>query len=330
MLTVYTTMPSWHDRTPQEYRRRVVDVARWTEGAGFRGALIYTDNTLVDAWAAAQIAVDNTERFVPLVAVNPLDTHPFAVAKTISTLAFLHGRQVDLNLVTGGFSKHLSELGCELGHRERYDRLVEYGEVVRQLTAAPTAVTYTGKYYALDAATLSPPADPALAPGLFVSGASDDCRDAARVLDVGRLCYPHQIDTYQGDKPLAGCGIRLGVIARDDAAEAWRTANERFPSDASGEKLHEWAVGRIESHWHLKLSRDALRSHQPNGVYWLYPFRAYRTFCPYLVGTYADVGAMLRRYIALGVTTVILDEVVEHEDLHHTALALDHAYANAG
>jgi alkanesulfonate monooxygenase len=304
-------MPSWQDRTPREYRSRVVDVARWTEQAGFRGALVYTDNTLVDAWAAAHLAIDNTERFVPLVAVNPVDTHPFAVAKTISTLAFLHGRRVDLNLVTGGFSRHLSELGCELGHRERYDRLAEYGEIIRQLTAEPKAVTYTGKYYALDAAAVSPPADPALAPDLYVSGASDDCREVARRLGVGRLSYPHQID-------------------RDDAAEAWRVAHERFPSSESGEKLHEWAVGKVESHWHLKLSRDALRSHAPNGVYWLYPFRAYQTFCPYLVGTYADVGAMLQRYMALGVDTLILDEVVEHEDLHHITTALDHAYAQAG
>lgn len=330
MLTVYTTMPSWQDRTRQEYRRRVVDVARWTEQAGFRGALVYTDNTLVDAWAAAQLAIDNTERFVPMVAVNPVDTHPFAVAKTISTLAFVYGRRVDLNLVTGGFSKHLSELGCELGHRERYDRLAEYGEIIRRLTAAPTAVTYTGKYYALDAAAVSPPADPALAPDLYVSGASDDCREIAGLLGVDRLSYPHQIDSYQGDRPLAGCGVRLGVIARDDAQEAWRIAHERFPSSESGEKLHEWAVGKVESHWHLKLSRDALRSHAPKGVYWLYPFRAYQTFCPYLVGTYADVGAMLQRYIALGVSTLILDEVVEPEDLHHTTTALNHAYAQAG
>lgn len=112
-LNVYTTMPSRQERTPQEYRRRVIDVARWTEQAGFRGALIYTDNTLVDAWTVAGVAIENSERFVPLVAVSPVDAHPFAVAKTISTLAFLHGRRVDLNLVTGGFSKHLRELGCE-------------------------------------------------------------------------------------------------------------------------------------------------------------------------------------------------------------------------
>jgi alkanesulfonate monooxygenase len=330
VLNVYTTMPSWQERTPQEYRRRVIDVARWTEQAGFRGALIYTDNTLVDAWTVAGLAIENSERFVPLVAVNPVDAHPFAVAKTISTLAFLHGRRVDLNLVTGGFSKHLRELGCELGHRERYDRLAEYGEIITQLMAAPTAVSYTGKHYALDAAVVSPPADPALAPELYVSGASDDCREVARTLGVARLSYPHQIDSYQGDRPLDGCGVRLGVIAREDAGEAWRIAHERFPSSESGEKLHEWAVGKVESHWHLKLSRDALRSHAPQGVYWLYPFRAYQTFCPYLVGTYAEVGAMLQRYMKLGVSTVILDEVVEQSDLEHTTAALNHAYTLNG
>lgn len=72
------------------------------------------------------------------------------------------------------------------------------------------------------------------------------------------------------------------------------------------------------------------RSHEPRGVYWLYPFRAYHTFCPYLVGTHAEVGAMLKRYIALGASTLILDEPVEQADLEHTVTALNHAYAPAG
>ncbi|MEK8173444.1 LLM class flavin-dependent oxidoreductase [Streptomyces sp. M19] len=103
MVTVYTTCPSNHGRTAQEFRQRLADTARWTEDAGCRGSLVYNDNTLVDPWHAAQFAIDRTERFVPLVAVNPVYAHPFSTARTISTLGYLTGRRVDLNLVIGGF-----------------------------------------------------------------------------------------------------------------------------------------------------------------------------------------------------------------------------------
>ena len=44
MLNVYTTMPEWDGTAPAEYRQHVIEQARWTEEAGCRGALIFSDN----------------------------------------------------------------------------------------------------------------------------------------------------------------------------------------------------------------------------------------------------------------------------------------------
>ena len=43
-LELFATCPQSKDVAPAEYRRRVGEVARWTDRAGYRGILIYTDN----------------------------------------------------------------------------------------------------------------------------------------------------------------------------------------------------------------------------------------------------------------------------------------------
>ncbi|HEX8344573.1 MAG TPA: LLM class flavin-dependent oxidoreductase [Actinoplanes sp.] len=327
MVDVYTTCPSSHQWTPAEFRQRMTDVARWTEAAGCRGLLVYTDNTLVDPWAAAQYMIERTETLVPLVAVQPVYTHPFTVARMISTIGFVHGRMVDLNLVTGGFTEHLRALGCVLDHDERYDRLIEYGKVIRRLLTAAKPVTHLGDFYGLNGASVTPALPPELFPRIFVSGSSEACQDAQQALRATRLSYPRAIDEYRGDsRALDGTGIRLGIIARDTAAEAWAVAHRRFPSDEMGERLHDVAAGVVESQWHQKLSADAQTATPSDSIYWLYPFRTYKTFCPYLVGTYDEVADLLARYLDLGVATFILDVPTEEDDLHHATIALRRAH----
>ena len=81
-----------------------------------------------------------------------------------------------------------------------------------------------------------------------------------------------------------------------------------------------------DSHWHHKLSRLGEEEFSDEHPYWLGPFKNYRTFCPYLVGSYARVGEELRRYIALGFSTFILDIPKEEQDFHHIARAFDEAW----
>ncbi|MGW7362024.1 LLM class flavin-dependent oxidoreductase [Streptomyces sp. NPDC054841] len=320
---MYTTAPSSHGVTGTEFRQRAVDVARWTEAAGHRGLLVYTDNTLVDPWSVAQLLIERTESLVPLVAVQPLFRHPFDVARAISSLGFLYGRQVDLNLVTGGFAGHMRELGDVLDHDERYGRLVEYGRIVNKLLAGVRPVTHLGNHYGLNSAQLTIPLPPELTPRVYLSGSSDACVDAQQSLGAVRLSYPRAFADYAGTPDaLRGNGIRLGIIARDSAEEAWQIAQERFPSDELGEGLHDVAAGQVESRWHRNLSADAQRSHAPRDGYWLYPFRAYKTFCPYLVGSYEEVGRLLGQYVDLGITALILDVPREEDDLHHAGIAL--------
>src|SRR5262249_2971379 len=98
-LSVYTTCPPSQGTSPDRYAASVRDVSRWSEGAGCLGMLVYADNRLVDPWLVAQLVILATERLVPLVAVQPVYMHPYSVAKLMASLAGLHGRRVDLNMI---------------------------------------------------------------------------------------------------------------------------------------------------------------------------------------------------------------------------------------
>ena len=89
------------------------------------------------------------------------------------------------------------------------------------------------------------------------------------------------------ERPAAGVGVRVGVIARETEEEAWRVARARFPDDRHGQLRHQMAMKVSDSHWHRQLSERQPRRTQPRGSpYWLGPFNQGYTFCPYLVGSH--------------------------------------------
>ena len=72
MLEVYGTYPSVRGATPDSFVAPILDVARWSESAGMRGLLVFTDNDTMDPWAAAQFLLERTATLVPLVALTLL------------------------------------------------------------------------------------------------------------------------------------------------------------------------------------------------------------------------------------------------------------------
>jgi alkanesulfonate monooxygenase len=316
-VEVYTTAPASVQVDGPAYRRRLTDVSRWTDEAGCAGLLVYSDNTLIDPWLVAQLILEQTEHATPLVAVQPVYVTPYAAARMAATLTFLHGRPVHLNLVTGGSRQHLEALGdAGTAHDDRYERLTEYATIARRLFDSPRPVTFAGRYYQLQAASLPHRPPPPLSPRLVLSGSSEPAVACARSLGILRFAYPRPF----ADHPAGGpSGIRLGIIARPDSAAAWQAAHERFPGDPLGERRHSVVRRLSDSHWYAELSAEP--PDDVAGTYWLHPFRTYRTFCPYLVGDYDEVGAYLSGYLARGVASVILDVPADEDDLHHARLA---------
>ena len=317
-IDLYSTCPQSKDVPRADYARAVSNASRWSEEAGFRGMLIYTDNSIADPWVVAQHVISSTSSLRPLVAVQPMYMHPYAAAKLIASVALLHGRALDVNLVAGGFRNDLRALGDETPHDERYDRLVEYGSVLRLLLESERPVTFDGRYYRVANARLRPGIPPELRPSLLVSGSSPSGRAAARSLDAVAIRYPQP--AAEEDAPeLRGSlkhGIRVGIIAREHASEAWSVARSRFPASRDGAIAHQLAMKVTDSEWHRQLTANPDGGEEAANPYWLEPFKNYGTFCPYLVGSYSRVSEEVGRYLSLGVQTVITDIPREPDDLH--------------
>ena len=258
-IRVFTTCPQSKDGSSETYAARVAEIAGWSEDAGFHGMLVYTDNSLVDPWLVAQLILQETRTLSPLVAVQPAYMHPYAAAKLIASLAFLHGRRLDVNLVAGGFRKDLLALGDETPHDDRYERLVEYGAVIQGLLHATRPYTYEGRYYQVRNLTLRPAVPPALIPSFFVSGSSPAGLAAARALGATAVKYPQPAHEERSDSPrsegASQLGIRMGIVARETDEEAWQVAHDRFPGDRKGQLTHRLAMEVTDSHWHRQLSR---------------------------------------------------------------------------
>lgn len=320
-VEVFSTCPPSSGMDQRLYLRSVVDVARWSEEAGCRGILVYTDNGLVDPWLIAQIIIQNTTTLCPLVAVQPVYMHPYTVAKIVSTLGYLYGRRVYLNMVAGGFKNDLAALNDTTPHDRRYELLVEYTSIIKELLAGSSAVSYEGEFYRTDKLRLTPPLAPELFPGILLSGSSEAGLAAANALGATAVKYPkpaHEEKLSPGEA--VSLGIRVGIIARRDEETAWAVAHARFPEDRKGQLTHQLAMKVSDSQWHKQLSE--IRTETEKSPYWLVPFENYKTFCPYLVGSYERVGEELGRYFGLGHRSVILDVPPDGEELHETNIAI--------
>lgn len=324
-LELFSTCPASSDEEKGAYLRRVVEVARWSEQSGCKGILIYTDNRLIDPWLVAQVIIQNTEALCPLVAVQPVYAHPYSVAKMVASLAYLYGRRVYLNMVAGGFRNDLLALGDPTPHDRRYDRLIEYTAIVKSLLDGRAPVRFQGEFYRVHHLGLTPPLPGELRPGIFISGSSEAGRRAARALGAIAVEYPKPAEEYGLCEDTADSGIRVGVIARQLEEEAWAEAHRRFPPDRKGEIAHQVAMKVSDSAWHRQLSEMAEQSPVEADPYWLLPFQNYKTFCPYLVGSYDRVAEELARYLGAGFRSFILDIPPTEEELEHIGAVFSRA-----
>jgi alkanesulfonate monooxygenase len=177
-----------------------------------------------------------TERLKFLVAFRPGLLSPTLAAQMSSTFQRLSGRLL-LNVVTGGESAEQRQFGDFLDKDERYARTGEFLGVVRALFRGET-VSFEGSHLRVEQARLAKLPDPV--PTIYFGGSSKAAGPvAAEHTDVyltwgeppaqvaGKLAWIRSL------KPDMRFGIRLHVITRDTAEQAWAEA-DRLLSHVSG------------------------------------------------------------------------------------------------
>ncbi len=245
-VELISTCPESAHVPTEDYLERVTETARWCEEAGHAALLVHSDHRLLDPWVVAQIILASTQALRPVVSVQPLYMHPYAVAKKVGSLARLFGRSPDLNLVAGGFRSDLLALDDATRHDDRYRRLVEYGSIVRLLLSSDDPINFDGDFYRVHKPRALAALPVEQQPSFFVAGTSTAGREAAAALGaraVGQLGL---------DEGGVEC-VRLGIVAREDEEIAWETARARFPGGRGSALQQRLEVSLGDSRWQQDL-----------------------------------------------------------------------------
>jgi alkanesulfonate monooxygenase len=206
-------------------------IARSAEQLGFTAALTPTSSWCEDAWVMTAGLSQVTERFKFLVAFRPGLMSPTLAAQMAATYQRISRGRLLLNVVTGGDDAEQRRFGDHLGKDARYRRAAEFLHVVRELWSGE-AVSFTGEFIDVQGAQIVPAAT---WPEIYLGGSSQPAIEVAAAYADVYLTWgeppgavAEKLERVREQAKAAGrelrFGIRLHVIARDTAVEAWAQA----------------------------------------------------------------------------------------------------------
>ncbi|WFE65510.1 LLM class flavin-dependent oxidoreductase [Micromonospora sp. WMMD714] len=293
-------------------------IARTAEQLGFVGALTPTGAWCEDAWLTTAMLSEVTERLKFLVAFRPGLLSPTLAAQMAATFQRLSGGRLLLNVVTGGEAVEQRSYGDFLDKDARYARTDEFLHIVRALWRGET-VDHAGAHLRVEGARLSRVPDPV--PPVYFGGSSAAAGPvAARHSDVYLTWgeppaqVAEKLDRIRAVAAGVGrelrFGIRLHVIARDTAEQAWAQAGRLLDGiDAADVRAAQEGLRRSESEGQRRMlalhggSRDALEV-APN--LWA-GFGLVRGGAgTALVGSHTEIADRIAEYHALGIDEFIL------------------------
>jgi alkanesulfonate monooxygenase len=234
----------------------LAQVARAAEQLGFTGVLTPTGTWCEDAWLITAALIRETQRLKFLVAFRPGLTSPTLAAQMAATYQRISRGRLLLNVVTGGERTEQRRFGDHLPHDERYARTGEFLDVIRGAWSG-SPYDFVGDYYQVGGATVMSPPEPI--PQVYFGGSSAAAGPvAAKYVDVyltwgetpdkvaEKITWMRRLADEAGRT--LRFGIRLHVISRDTAADAWAEAGRMLDSIEPGEiAAAQQALARSES-----------------------------------------------------------------------------------
>jgi alkanesulfonate monooxygenase len=325
-LTIIGTCPDFKTgMSCHEYLESIRVESSRAERQGWAAMLVYSDHKQFDPWLAANAIFSNTKTVSPLIALQPIYMHPFTAAKLICSMSFLYERPVHLNLISGGFPWDLATFCDFHSHDERYERIVEYAQIIISLLKEKQPYSFSGKYYQIDGLQL--PAGLAMEakclPMFTISGSSAAGQAAARKLGARAIqnLRPTQVYNETDFASDLHYGTRIGIVARTTSEEAWNVATEHYPDDSAGAEVRQYNIQISDSVWVKELSKPmTLPARHP---YWLGPFNNGQAGCPFLVGSVDDVAYEISIYITMGFRTFLVERPLSDEDADQITAAFN-------
>lgn len=298
----------------------LAQIARAADDLGYRGVLIPTGRSCEDSWIVAASLIPLTERLRFLVAVRPGLMEPSVAARMAATLDRLSQGRLLVNVVTGGDPIELKGDGVFLDHDQRYAVTDEFLSIWRRLMSGET-VDFSGAHLRAEGGRMIyPPVQKPYPPLYFGGSSAAGLAVAAEHVDV-YLTWgepPEAVSAKIADAKAAAAargrrltfGIRLHVIVRETAAEAWAAADDliRYVDDATIAEAQKTfarhdSVGQRRMAALHRGSKDRLEI-APN--LWAGVGLVRGGAGTALVGDPDQVAARMRDYIDLGIENFIL------------------------
>lgn len=308
-------------------------IARAADALGYFGVLLPTGKSCEDSWVVASAMLPLTERLRFLIAVRPGLGQPSMSARMAATFDRLSGGRLLINVVTGGDPAELHGDGVFLDHAERYEATDEFLRIWRALMAGET-VDFKGRHMAVERGQLLYPPVQQPYPPLYFGGSSE----------VGQQIAAEQVDVYLtwGEPPEAvgekiqtmrrlaaaqgrtlSFGIRLHVIVRETAREAWDAADALISHlDDAAIAIAQKAFSGFDSVGQQRMARlhngrrDRLEI-SPN--LWAGVGLVRGGAGTALVGDPEQVAERMREYMALGIDRFILSGYPHLEECYRFA-----------
>ncbi|MCK8677615.1 LLM class flavin-dependent oxidoreductase [Streptomyces lichenis] len=292
-------------------------VARAAELAGFHSLLTPVGLGCVDPWVLTSALAARTERIGFLVAFRAGLAGATLLAQQADTFRRLHGGRIALNVVTGGDPVEQRAYGDRLDHDQRYARTDEVMAVLRDLLDG-RRVDHHGAHLDIEGAELHRPAVESPVP-LYFGGASPAAEEvAARRADVQLFwgeppaAIAERIARLRSRAPRLRYGLRLHIISRDTAEEAWAEADRILAGlDPEAVRASRRRFARMDSTGQARMtalhggSTDAAAlTVAPN--LWAGIGLVREGAGTALVGSHDEVAQRLEEYRALGVGEFVL------------------------
>jgi alkanesulfonate monooxygenase len=244
--------------------RYLNQISAAAEDNGFEAVLTPTGLWCEDAWLTTAMLVETTETLKFLVALRPGLISPTLAAQMGATFQQHSRGRLLLNVVTGGEPHEQQAYGDFLDKEQRYARTGEFLHVVRELWNSTEPVSFEGAHIQVRDALLAKRPDPT--PPVFFGGSSAPAGPvAAQYADTyltwGEpvLAVSRKLDWIRGLATERGraldYGLRIHVITRDTAEEAWAEADRLLQGiDPADIERVQASLARSESEGQRRMS----------------------------------------------------------------------------
>jgi alkanesulfonate monooxygenase len=295
--------------TPEHVR----DVIRAADAAGFRNILLPSGyNTGVDSWTMAAAVASEVRNLHLLPAVRVGEQHVPMFARAAANLDRMLGGRLNVNIISSPMAGLPPEPSSV-----RYRRTREFMHLVKAFWTEER-VTFEGEHYRFDMPVDLPRPVRAGGPPLYFGGGSPDAKQAAAAeADVylfwgDTLAFIERGVAEMTERAAAFgrellFGLRIHVIARATESEAHAAAERlvsRLTADV-GETIRQRALDK-DSFGKARQNELLAQGEWAEEHLWTGIGRGRPGCGTAIVGSYDQVEAKLRAYMALGVRAFIL------------------------